>query len=93
MTEFEIIETLIKVTAPFVVLVISKLLFKDKLQLNISYFLLAIVLSFYLNIFSIPVAGDLIDAITPIFLFSYIVCIVLLGLCAILNYIWEKRDT
>lgn len=85
----EIFDVLIKVTAPFITLLAMKLTYRNRIKINFTYFIIAILLSFYLRAFSVPVAGY-IDQIKATLLMSYLPSIDFLHLCLAGNYAFEK---
>lgn len=89
MQETHILEILIKATAPFITLLIIKLIFRHHIKLNISYFLLALIIAFYLQMFSIPVVGFW-NNVKAIMILSYFYSPLLFGLCFLGNVCWQK---
>ena len=84
-----IVEIVVKLISPYLCILIFKLIFKNRLQLNISYFFVAIILNIYLLHLLCPVIGVL-DAIKCGFMISIPISIVVFISCWGLNFFYTK---
>jgi DMSO reductase anchor subunit len=83
------IEISIKLFVPFLVVLVYKAILKNKMKMNLSYWMISTVIAIYLQIYHIPTIETW-NHILTVFYFSFIVSTAIIGAWILTNILFYK---